>query len=479
MNLKSFSNLGDWWLPEKPERKFSGRLEFESQEGIGLKLSFDREDSNHPFEESDVLQPEIITGETSKGEKITLVNCYEDSRTHYRTQNSKKLVLWFKATYLIKGEHFKEKSEIKFSSIKYTFPYVEKYLNLRSVFERIQPEESEFDVKTKFKIPENFEADLGDYKLNIFFRDRAKTGDRQNVSYEQEAVISFEPNEDDLSHYDDLVTLRSYFADFISLMTRISVDPASIEAYTDSKLEFIGEMGENKKPDIPNSVEIYRKIKHNSEENERYHPQTDSLIQFHKLELPFEELMQKWYKNRREHETFYDLYFATKYNPSMQANNQFLNLMQGLESYHRGKFEGEYKGEIVSELKNEMEKIKPEKKEHKKLYDKINGYKSRLTEYSIRDKIEEVKTEIDQVLPQKVSEDSDFVSRVVQYRHNLTHPSSNIHNELDYNQLVWDITRLKMISEACILQDLSIDQELIRNSFRRQTEYQKIVEGIK
>lgn len=172
--MDSISIMGEWWLPNSPNHKVSGKLEFDPAEGIELRLmgELKEEDANRKerFRNKDPLQPEIILGETAEGEDITIIECYESNRRNHRTPESHKIRLWIKGQYLIKGEHFSKKENIEFQRIIFTFPYLEKYLNFRSTYTEMMPQGEDYDRKAEFELPKTLEASLEDLELNIWFR---------------------------------------------------------------------------------------------------------------------------------------------------------------------------------------------------------------------------------------------------------------------------------------------------------------------
>lgn len=62
---------------------------------------------------------------------------------------------------------------------------------------------------------------------------------------------------------------------------------------------------------------------------------TEMLFTLPDIQERFEMYLKNWVRLSSELQPVYDLYFATLYNPSMYINQRFLNLVQGVEAFHR------------------------------------------------------------------------------------------------------------------------------------------------
>ncbi len=59
------------------------------------------------------------------------------------------------------------------------------------------------------------------------------------------------------------------------------------------------------------------------------------LFSLYDIESQFSLIMQRWFNSFEELDSVFNLFFSIKYKPDMYLENQFINLAQAAESYHR------------------------------------------------------------------------------------------------------------------------------------------------
>ncbi|MCB7128906.1 MAG: hypothetical protein J3T61_05145, partial [Candidatus Brocadiales bacterium] len=123
--LKEIEYIGDWWLPDKPDEKFSGILRFVPGEEIILKL-IDASGCHSSQIIKNALQimsrasldPEIILGRCHDGKEFKDVTLYQCFQTHSNVNLTRpEKVGHFSPAILFVGCHFRTPEDIKFRKL--------------------------------------------------------------------------------------------------------------------------------------------------------------------------------------------------------------------------------------------------------------------------------------------------------------------------------------------------------------------------
>jgi len=150
----SFKWKGYFFLPNKPESELPGILSFELSKGIELELFGNFIDYQNPSSK----ERNIILGFSSNGKKVTLLNCFEYSRSMSLPGIPESV---FSAIFLFVGEHFYSLEDICFDSCSLAYKDLNYWLNV-SGFEKTQWDEECKAVTIKYKQPDRIPFDISE-----------------------------------------------------------------------------------------------------------------------------------------------------------------------------------------------------------------------------------------------------------------------------------------------------------------------------
>jgi hypothetical protein len=108
---------GKWWLPDRYNEKFDGSLTIDQQQKRGV-LSIMSGPNFLTSEMGAKAKHDIILGETSEGQKVTLNNCQGLDRRDYGNDLGKYSIT---AENILLGGYFETRADIIFRSIYVTY----------------------------------------------------------------------------------------------------------------------------------------------------------------------------------------------------------------------------------------------------------------------------------------------------------------------------------------------------------------------
>lgn len=187
----------------------------------------------------------------------------------------------------------------------------------------------------------------------------------------------------------------------------------------------------------------------------------------------FPEIISKWFELSDLYFPVYDLYLSSINNPSIIIENEFRNLVEGLETYHRRRLPGkylsneEYKMHILPLF---MESIPDDLENDFKM--KLRHAFNYLNEYSLRKRIKDLIGNLPNELELKIQEEpnykKDIIRNIVLIRNHFAHfnPDEKKYIPNDPNSLRLLNEEMRIILEANILQDLGFDPDYIHKFVR-------------
>ncbi|MHC5771578.1 MAG: ApeA N-terminal domain 1-containing protein [Nostoc sp.] len=314
--MNSFEYSGFWWLPSNPEDQVVGNLKFSNKTGFSLELI----GSFNSFNVVSFYQEEkypIILG-ILNNKLITLYNCYQKNY-QISFPGFTSQVLGAKLALL--GHHFNNEEEIRFKNFEVDFTYL-KYLsplihdfNVESVPDKSKPNYSIYT--NRFAISNDIKASItkGDIYIKQYIN-----GENQKhiININKSALIEVKLKQ--LSTIDEI--LSGYINPLKNFITLISNQPNFIEKF------YVSLDDSSTRIEIIFSTSNYiDKIKSVNE--------FDFLLRLEDIEQDFSLIMQKWFNFYDDSYDIINLYFSTIYNSNLYAENEFLSLVQALESFHR------------------------------------------------------------------------------------------------------------------------------------------------
>lgn len=303
---------GIWFLPENEENTseyVSGTLVFDRDNGADLELIGVLEDFNP--ERRDI---EFILGITTTGEKITLFESFEYSRTMSipGLATSK-----FKSNYIIIGKYIKTIDDLNFTGISATFNNLDNWLNKYGFNEMNNNFKDK--ISLKYELPKPIEFKIrDDLKGEIVFSYQAPLiYNTKSITINQNSRVNFKSTR--RKSFKELFGDLKYFQDFLTLGLFESTIPTEIFLLQkdDEPLTFLYQ------PSHKNIGNINKRV-------------SDLFFSYLDLEDNFELIMSNWFRLKEKMDTITYILLDGFYNKDISFNeNKFLNTIQALESYHR------------------------------------------------------------------------------------------------------------------------------------------------
>lgn len=447
MNEK-FKWTGVWWLPNKPDKKLGGELQFAVGNGALLKLFGSFEASN----------PEIILGLSKNGEKITLYRCFQnkpEDDISEKVESLDKLYRYFQNEFqaisqdphplhffvenTFVGAHFQKAENIKFKKLSIRYQYLNQWTRILVLG---PPSIDNKKIKIPYRQLGSIVADIEDYSVKVEKGWKALFHIGKEYTIEEESYINLEFP--DAKSFDECLTIINYIQNFLTLGVGEPVHPITIKGQTEEQERAVTEIFYD---DIGVSKALIpRKM----------------LFTLQDIRNNFEDFLRKWIEISKKLKLVHDLFFRTFYNPHMSLENTFLDLVKALEVYHRcahppGKYinEKDYK-KIHQKLVNAIPK-----NVDRNLKQRLKDYLTYGNEFSLRKRLKELFREYQ--LETFIENKKDFIDKVVNIRNYYTHYDEKKEGVAIIDELPQLIKNLKICIRVCLLQKLGFTPEEIEN----------------
>lgn len=330
-----FTIEGFWWLPNTPEVKIPGIFSFSPGDTPRLKLMGalnKTEDSGFPS--PDFINPDIIHGISAKGESITLNKCLQTSGNSSIGDAGSQNTSEFIAHFAFFGVYFSNPSDIQFTSIAVRFHNFDNWYNKSCV--NINHPESGPDVITA-NLPDPITIKLDDLDIRI------EVTETQNYKLNSASIlmkVSLKIINTNQRPFDDYLALLRLIQNFFTFMIS---EPTFVIEMTGFITNDDNESNENSAHE--QTIRIFYAAA-------GWQPDVHDffwafmLVPYNEIEDHLPESMKMWIQKAETLKPVYDLYFAGIYR-STYPENEFLNLTQAIETYHRRIHGGEYLPENV------------------------------------------------------------------------------------------------------------------------------------
>jgi len=454
--MKPFKITGIWWFPGRPENKIGGELSFCHEDGLQLTLF------NVPSNAHEGLpRREIILGLSSEAKEITLVNCrcYQ-GQTHHAIATSEfnsisTETYWIET--LLHGICIESKDQVVFSKISIDFPLFFEWLNTK-------PFEVSFEDDMKKAIITINNSDILNINVNNEFSIRIPPGGgwkqdglRQFVAYEHYHLVIQSSQDHDL---EKILEVGSIMQNFLSLATGVPIYPVTVTAYRATE-DHGREMEISVVYNLPRWAMNSRRV-------------SASEMLFTRMDFKDEidEVIKSWFKLESNLKMVYGALFSNVFNPNLYPENEFINIIQGLESYHRTKMNNlvepravyrEKKNRIHSALGSSMEE------EWRWLEQRLNH----ANEPSLSLRLTEVFYAFKEFIPFLTDEKIKWlIDSAVEARNRMMHPEEGRSIALSGAELVLINLILKIMVKGILLFETNVRLTKIPIMIKRTKDYQ-------
>ena len=448
---------GDWWLPENPEKKIKGVLEFNGNI-ISLKLegSFFQ---NKEVQTITIGGPSktfpIILGETkNKTERFTLykVNLFEDIILGY--EGYSQIIFKGYPQIIFKGEHFPKEEDIKFKKILCDFSHIGKFL-ISEKFPNVKKSKDEVEVLHKIP-PERIINIEPICRIKIKFYWKLQ---RHFTPFSEIKIIDncfFEIDFPEEKNIGDTLRSLSILDYFLSFITDTIIHPLEIKGNTkENNLERENGINIYYEPSFLGTTEI--------KENPGI-----SII------LPkIDTFLKNWFTEVNNLLPVYDLYFRILDSSHSFSSYDYFIIISALESYHRRMYNGEWiEKEKYDKFIDELSKNIPQDVN----LDFIEKWKDRIKyayEYSLRDRVKELLEKYSEIFGEIILDEKKFINCVVETRNFFAHLSEKRNHVCEGIKLYWLFIAVKILIEVCFLDEIGkYKEEEIKSFLKLKYSYQ-------
>ncbi|MEM3431546.1 MAG: hypothetical protein QW783_03310 [Candidatus Micrarchaeia archaeon] len=314
MDDNNFTVKGFWWLPDNSNDSVSGILEFKQDEGSFLELI----GSFRTIDNFRLIAPEIILGETTDGEPITL---YKNFTNRYKLSLPFSDIT-FKTHYIFRGKHFNRSNDIRFSEIFVYFKYLKEWVAYTG-FEKIEHDyqTKEILIRYKLKEPQSFRInDEMEISIEFVAIPSALGLIQKEYAIKEENFIRIKFAQE--RNLDDCLDKIWKIQNFITLAVSKNVHPKAIELKKDANR-------------YPIKLFYFDKL-YLGQQNKEISP-FDMTLPYPYIKEKLDVYLRNWFIKYREFQTSFDIYFSTLYNSNLYLETQFLNLLTAFGGYYYNK----------------------------------------------------------------------------------------------------------------------------------------------
>lgn len=445
--MTEFDARGQWWLPGAAGNVVPGHFVCDSTDGLALVLEGSLSDAHG----DGGLEPEsapLVLG-VSDGKLVTLVDVHAAGFT---VQAPGALIQRFRPDYAVLGAHFVDREQVVFRQIDVAFDGLAEWIGeWGATYEFDLPEGKLTALRFTYSQPEPVPVHVVDAQV-VLHRGAVTNFGSAGIESRPDASFAVTPARperfprlliDYVHPLQDLLVLAFDEACAIRKMTAWADSDQLAEAQADPE-----------KVGLP----VLHWPRFSGQLDRRGVP-TEGLIRFTDLEGD-PSLVAKWLELRERYGPAITLLFATYYFKQPIGENQFLNLIQSVEAYHRRRFpQPPVSADAHAARMRSILGAVPE--EHREW---LAGKLQFSNEWTLRERLKQLIKAIDatELVDRFVGKVPTFVQRVVVARNYFAHWSSD-------REAGWpsqrDLQRisgaLRVLMQVLLLEELGIDHDLI------------------
>jgi hypothetical protein len=453
--MDPFNAVGNWWLPEREDKKIGGTLTFEHGRA-GLRLRLIGSFGTAAIEKNGLIQKyPIVFGETTDGEKITLRDTrVVDSHsvlTDFTPEGPKQFESHeLDAVEVFCGAHLPLGAETPVKGVAVELHLLDDWAWATQPLVRHVPADDLAQQRVEYRVPTpvEFHAFGGSARLVAGFSTKSTGWHDQTVTRPAALVVEFDVPPPYSSIFDVVVKPFQYFLTFAcSASTQLT----DLSFWTEAHGYQAGETW------VPKTIKTARLDLSGPPEWRTYW--CDLMLPLWSIEGRIGDVIAKWSWLIEHAESALDLFCGLSLGPPQYLETRFLFAVQALEVYHRRcpwftqrlmpRDEWRKKRDALlaavkndNELEQWVEERLPEFANEPRLRDRLTELVAHGGDHAIR-----------------VLRD-DFINVATQTRHGLTHydPARKGAKGAD---LYWLAEEAMALMEACLLLDLGLAQEEI------------------
>lgn len=440
---------GYWFLPVNKDKVVPGLLNFSPEKGVELEL-FGQLTPMGDFIK--LNQIECILGFSIKGEKITLVHSWEFSRTtHYPGLETS----WYKSEFLLIGDYFESESEIRFNKIQSTFKHLKEWLNAYSV-EKVTPPKPNANPSITFNKYPPIEFMINE-NLGGRFRIQINIpGHHLHFDLTIDQKVLFEIDAFEPINIKEVKEVLSLFQGFLTLSAFDASYPLTVVLQNHERTNLVG------KKKYPREVHLF--FKQSNKKSNTSISRNDFLFQYPDVEPCFKEIIKIWFSLEPKLRPITSLLLGTFYQETSFIEDRFLNIVQGLESFHRRfrrnqHFKPKEHSELLTKVLNSVEEN----------YRGWLSQKLAFNEPTLQTRLEELLKEFsNRTLSRMIIDQQKFIKKTKDSRNYYTHFDKKLEKKALKGEFLMNQTeKLRILLITAVLREVGFPQELIENLFTK------------
>jgi hypothetical protein len=456
--MENVKYSGLWWLPSNPDRKVAGTLTFSNLDGIELSLIGSLETSlvegfgnvyhTHP----------VILGLTADGKRITLGGCRAAGLSvgfpGFMTRG-------YRVRLCFVGGHLSEE-QLQFKKVIVRYSRLPDWVRT-SGLTVTKYEDDPHRLDLSYSLPDEVEAITDRGKVSIDFSFNTAGDPLDEVRLRQSVSLVIEADHE----YDFgglMVRFIRPFQNFLSLATARPNSILDVEVYSEHVR--IVTLGGSVGSETP--VHVIFQQRHSEAKPDKTLIPDDMLFTLHDAGDNFQGMVGRWLGLSEELDSVCNLFFGVQYTPDMYPENQFLNIAQAVESYHRRRFNNHVLPKAEHRARK-REIISTVDARHREWLEGILAYSN---EPRLEHRVRELVASVHETLSPLIPVAEDFARRVKDTRNYYTHYDKRLTEKAAKGaDLFWLTRQLSYLLQACMLNELGFTAERSAQLFNRNQSF--------
>lgn len=345
--MEPFEYEGIFWEPSAPERIIAGRLSFQPSDGLTLDLVGSFDDLPEAFSQAKQITPRRIVG-AAGGKQVTLHHCLV---TNVSLDGPGLLRQRFYVFMLLEGAQFTADDDLSFESVMVGFDQLPQWIG-QSPFTVTVESEQPNDLTSATKL--TFTTDLPKDKSEVTDDIEVRLthtwtigGNRvTEIKSSVHPILGLKYKE--RRALTDILMDVDGLQDLVSLAVDATAVPNNIEL---RRSDLVFAASPDKHIEVP-IILRWRRITDDARTTGR---PANNTVFFAFNQVNGLEAVARWISVSRRYRLVLGLMLTIRYSPRLYAENQFSNLIQAAETFHRMRFSNELIS--ASEYKSQKRKL--------------------------------------------------------------------------------------------------------------------------
>ena len=384
----------------------------------------------------------LVLGVSTSGKKITLTDCVatskEISMPGFFTEG-------YRGSFCFVGEHFQEPNELRFRRLAVRYSHLPDWVRMSgfSVTRKLE----EHKVEIVYELPQEVKAETSNGTISLSFSGQTTGDGIERMNIEQSVWLEVEIVEEL-----ELQTLfRQYLSALQNFLTLATTKPNSIiELQVFSPLVYIERQNDER---IETPIQVLFRQKNSKDLPHKLLIPDDMLFALEDVFDDFEVVMDNWLNIAQELDSVCNRFFGVQYTPGMSMQNEFLNIVQALESYHRRRMKNEVQPPTEYERRIETILSRVDAQDSDWLKD-VLAYSN---EPRLEQRLNELLEKVHEVVSPVIDNTAIFAKKVKNTRHHLTHFDKKLERKAARGaELYWLTRKLSYVLQACLLLEIGL-----------------------